>query len=197
MGRGTWHGALLSTIMRGDNGTKESLCGTGWQSRSANCGKRRRRNVKVENWFYCKVPFQLRNIISLSSRKCHSLVDAGATRSRRVCSSPSWWSVSALIHHLLNSGPMRCCMFVLLGASGTGRTTFVNTLCESEVLAHKISDNPETAHVEEGIRIKPANVGALLLSARALTVYSIVLCCRVGRGWCSYCAYHCGYSGFW
>jgi cell division control protein 11 len=46
------------------------------------------------------------------------------------------------------------------GASGTGRTTFVNTLCESEVLAHKISDNPETAHVEEGIRIKPANVGA-------------------------------------
>jgi septin family protein len=50
------------------------------------------------------------------------------------------------------------------GASGTGRTTFVNTLCESEVLAHKISDNPETAHVEEGIRIKPANVGALLLA---------------------------------
>jgi len=26
-------------------------------------------------------------------------------------------------------------------------------------LAHKISDNPETAHVEEGIRIKPVNVG--------------------------------------
>lgn len=47
----------------------------------------------------------------------------------------------------------------VLGASGTGRTTFVNTLCESEVLPHKISDNPETAHVEEGIRIKPANVG--------------------------------------
>jgi cell division control protein 11 len=45
------------------------------------------------------------------------------------------------------------------GASGTGRTTFVNTLCESEVLQHKVSDNPETAHVEEGIRIKPANVG--------------------------------------
>jgi len=48
---------------------------------------------------------------------------------------------------------------MLIGASGTGRTTFVNTLCESEVLAHKISDNPATAHVEEGIRIKPANVG--------------------------------------
>ncbi|KAJ7071283.1 septin [Mycena amicta] len=45
-----------------------------------------------------------------------------------------------------------------IGASGAGRTTFVNTLCESEVLAHKISDSPETAHVEEGIKIKPANV---------------------------------------
>lgn len=46
-----------------------------------------------------------------------------------------------------------------LGASGTGRTTFVNTLCESEVLAHKIADNADIAHVEEGIRIKPVNVG--------------------------------------
>jgi cell division control protein 11 len=36
----------------------------------------------------------------------------------------------------------------------------VNTLCESEVLPHKVSDSPETAHVEEGIRIKPVNVGA-------------------------------------
>ena len=51
--------------------------------------------------------------------------------------------------------------FVRLGASGTGRTTFVNTLCESEVLSHKVSDSPETAHVEEGIRIKPVNVGVL------------------------------------
>ncbi|KAH0838473.1 septin [Lanmaoa asiatica] len=47
---------------------------------------------------------------------------------------------------------------MVVGASGTGRTTFVNTLCESEVLAHKISDNPDTAHIEEGIRIKPVNV---------------------------------------
>lgn len=46
------------------------------------------------------------------------------------------------------------------GASGTGRTTFVNTLCESEVLVHKVSDTPEMAHVEEGIKIKPVNVGA-------------------------------------
>jgi cell division control protein 11 len=47
---------------------------------------------------------------------------------------------------------------MVVGASGTGRTTFVNTLCESEVLAHKVADNPDTAHIEEGIRIKPANV---------------------------------------
>ncbi len=26
-------------------------------------------------------------------------------------------------------------------------------------MSHKISDSPETAHVEEGIRIKPSNVG--------------------------------------
>ncbi|KAI6158753.1 septin [Pisolithus thermaeus] len=47
---------------------------------------------------------------------------------------------------------------MVVGASGTGRTTFVNTLCDSEVLAHKVSDNPDTAHIEEGIRIKPVNV---------------------------------------
>ncbi|TFK44276.1 GTP binding protein [Crucibulum laeve] len=47
---------------------------------------------------------------------------------------------------------------MVVGASGTGRTTFVNTLCESDVLSHKVCDSPETAHVEEGIKIKPANV---------------------------------------
>ena len=50
-------------------------------------------------------------------------------------------------------------MLTITGASGTGRTTFVNTLCEADVLSHKICDSPESAHVEEGIRIKPANVG--------------------------------------
>jgi len=47
---------------------------------------------------------------------------------------------------------------MVVGASGTGRTTFVNTLCESEVLSHKVCDSPETAHLEEGIKIKPVNV---------------------------------------
>jgi len=47
---------------------------------------------------------------------------------------------------------------MVVGGSGTGRTTFVNTLCESEVLNHKDSDIAETAHMEQGIKIKPANV---------------------------------------
>ncbi|KAJ7354684.1 GTP binding protein [Mycena albidolilacea] len=46
----------------------------------------------------------------------------------------------------------------VVGASGNGRTTFVNTLCESEVLAHKVLDTPDNAHVEEKVRIKPVNV---------------------------------------
>lgn len=63
------------------------------------------------------------------------------------------------------------------GASGTGRTTFVNTLCESEVLSHKIADNADTAHVEEGIRIKPVNVGRSYFSScyvlSCLTIFTL------------------------
>ncbi|KAJ2960079.1 hypothetical protein NQZ79_g4468 [Umbelopsis isabellina] len=44
------------------------------------------------------------------------------------------------------------------GASGTGRTTFVNTLCDSGVLPKKVSDNAEEAHNEAGIKIKPVSV---------------------------------------
>src|ERR1700761_8967848 len=47
----------------------------------------------------------------------------------------------------------------LLGAAGNGRTTFVNTLCESEVLQHKMLPSPEDSHEEEKIRIKPISVG--------------------------------------
>lgn len=60
---------------------------------------------------------------------------------------------------LITANFLTCWMNTVPGASGTGRTTFVNTLCESEVLGHKVADNAETAHVEEGIRIKPVNVG--------------------------------------
>lgn len=49
-----------------------------------------------------------------------------------------------------------------IGASGTGRTTFVNTLCNSSVLAKKVCDSPEEAHNEEGITIKPVSVGNII-----------------------------------
>ncbi|CAA7261790.1 unnamed protein product [Cyclocybe aegerita] len=47
---------------------------------------------------------------------------------------------------------------MVVGASGTGRTTFVNTLCEADVLQHKEIESPESVHLEQGIKIKPANV---------------------------------------
>ncbi|KAF8893436.1 septin [Infundibulicybe gibba] len=47
---------------------------------------------------------------------------------------------------------------MVVGTSGTGRTTFVNTLCESAVLEHKAYEAPENAHLEENIKIKPATV---------------------------------------
>ncbi|KAF1357532.1 neuronal-specific septin-3 [Lizonia empirigonia] len=49
------------------------------------------------------------------------------------------------------------CLMVC-GASGTGRTTFVNTLCGKSVLEHKESDDPTTAHQEEGVKIEPVTV---------------------------------------
>uniref|UniRef100_L2G729 Septin n=1 Tax=Colletotrichum fructicola (strain Nara gc5) TaxID=1213859 RepID=L2G729_COLFN len=49
------------------------------------------------------------------------------------------------------------CLMVC-GASGTGRTTFVNTLCGKSVLGHKESDDPNSASVEDGVKIKPITV---------------------------------------
>ncbi|KAJ5833445.1 hypothetical protein N7474_001756 [Penicillium riverlandense] len=49
------------------------------------------------------------------------------------------------------------CLMVC-GASGTGRTTFVNTLCGKQVLESKEADDPDHAHIEEGVRIKPVTV---------------------------------------
>jgi cell division control protein 11 len=50
------------------------------------------------------------------------------------------------------------CLMVC-GASGTGRTTFVNTLCGKGVLEHKDADEAGDAHVEDGVKIKPITVG--------------------------------------
>ncbi|KAF7588719.1 hypothetical protein BBP40_005277 [Aspergillus hancockii] len=49
------------------------------------------------------------------------------------------------------------CLMVC-GASGTGRTTFVNTLCGKQVLEGKDADDAANAHIEEGVRIKPVTV---------------------------------------
>ncbi|OJJ99892.1 hypothetical protein ASPACDRAFT_43526 [Aspergillus aculeatus ATCC 16872] len=49
------------------------------------------------------------------------------------------------------------CLMVC-GASGTGRTTFVNTLCGKKVLEGKDADDAANAHIEEGVRIKPVTV---------------------------------------
>ncbi|KAL1957720.1 hypothetical protein VTO42DRAFT_5563 [Malbranchea cinnamomea] len=49
------------------------------------------------------------------------------------------------------------CLMVC-GASGTGRTTFVNTLCGKKVLQSKDADDAANAHIEEGVRIKPVTV---------------------------------------
>ena len=50
---------------------------------------------------------------------------------------------------------------MVVGSSGTGKTTFVNTLCAKPVLEHKEADDPENAHVEHGVRIKPVTVGTI------------------------------------
>lgn len=47
---------------------------------------------------------------------------------------------------------------MVCGASGTGRTTFVNMLCGNSVLAHKDSDDDSSAHLEQGVTIKPLTV---------------------------------------
>ncbi|KAJ5775622.1 uncharacterized protein N7511_000633 [Penicillium nucicola] len=47
---------------------------------------------------------------------------------------------------------------MVCGASGTGRTTFVNTLCGKQVLEGKDADDAANAHIEEGVRIKPVTV---------------------------------------
>ncbi|KAG0290825.1 hypothetical protein BGZ96_005741 [Linnemannia gamsii] len=47
---------------------------------------------------------------------------------------------------------------MVVGASGLGRTTFINTLCDAEVVPKRECDEPEMAHIEEGIKIKPYTV---------------------------------------
>ena len=50
------------------------------------------------------------------------------------------------------------CLMVC-GASGTGKSTFISTLCSKQVLTTpRDHDDPSTAHLEEGVKIKPTTV---------------------------------------
>ncbi|KAH6723815.1 Septin-domain-containing protein [Leptodontidium sp. 2 PMI_412] len=49
------------------------------------------------------------------------------------------------------------CLMVC-GGSGTGKTTFVNTLCGRKVLESKDCDDASNAHLEEGVSINPVTV---------------------------------------
>jgi cell division control protein 11 len=44
---------------------------------------------------------------------------------------------------------------MVCGTSGTGRSTFVNTLCGHKVLGTRDEFDPRTAHIEKGIQITP------------------------------------------
>ena len=54
-----------------------------------------------------------------------------------------------------------------------GRTTFVNTLCGRRVLQPKDDDDAASAHLEEGIRIKPVTVGMSLKTQSAIILWDV------------------------
>jgi hypothetical protein len=142
------------------------------------------------------------HFVSCTTRSYHVLQNVVRRKTQRKqgqkgCSIHSYGRRSVFFLYISLSGSFMSS--ALLGASGTGRTTFVNTLCESEVLSHKVSDSPETAHVEEGIRIKPANVGALhLLCHQTRFSWGLSRCLfRAGGGWRAHCPDNCGHSRIW
>lgn len=71
-------------------------------------------------------------------------------------------------------------LLLIAGASGLGRTTFINTLCDADVVPKRECDEPEMAHIEEGIKIKPYTVGML---SQSLVVLVIILQRRGANSW--------------
>lgn len=65
----------------------------------------------------------------------------------------------------------------LTGQSGTGRTTFINTLCGQDVLQHKEPKSAEFAHEEEPIKIRPVNVGARAQTPHLGFACRLTSCC--------------------
>lgn len=62
---------------------------------------------------------------------------------------------------------------MVVGASGTGRTTFVNTLCNKQVLEHKYSDDAENAHLDQTVVIKAHQVGKCSIITTGLVSHTI------------------------
>ncbi|CAJ0554523.1 Ff.00g130360.m01.CDS01 [Fusarium sp. VM40] len=63
---------------------------------------------------------------------------------------------------------------MVCGASGTGRTTFVNMLCGSTVLPHRDSDAEDGTLSEQGLEIKPITVEIELEEERTCIFLTIV-----------------------
>ena len=86
-----------------------------------------------------------------------------------------------------------------VGAAGTGRTTFVNTLCEAEVLQHKIIEGPETANMEAVLSIKPVNIGGFVFLRRDLFFQTKprIVYRRTRGGRRSHFLDRCRYSWLW
>ena len=48
---------------------------------------------------------------------------------------------------------------MVAGASGAGKTTFVNTLCGQRVIPTRDYPDPSQAHMEEPMSLKPYTIG--------------------------------------
>lgn len=72
-----------------------------------------------------------------------------------------------------------------------GRTTFVNTLCGKKVLHAKEADDAASAHLEEGVRIKPVTVGEQSTLRWPISVNLTQIRARAGRGRHTYIFDHC------
>ncbi|CEI70786.1 Septin spn3 [Fusarium venenatum] len=63
---------------------------------------------------------------------------------------------------------------MVCGASGTGRTTFVNMLCGDSVLAHRDLDTESDTQAEQGLKIKPTTVELELEEDRTCISLTII-----------------------
>ncbi|KAM0229003.1 hypothetical protein ACHAPO_010278 [Fusarium lateritium] len=63
---------------------------------------------------------------------------------------------------------------MVCGASGTGRTTFVNMLCGNNVLAHSDLDTESGAQAEQGLKIEPITVDLELEEDRTCISLTII-----------------------